>query len=82
MKKIFVTGGSGYIGSVVTLRLIERGYDVAVFDNLERGHQENIDRLINCSSAGCGKMDFIRGDLRNAAEIEAAMDGAVRTKRA
>ena len=38
MKKILVTGGSGYIGSVVMKRLLERGYDVTVFDNLERGH--------------------------------------------
>ena len=38
MKKILVTGGSGYIGSVVMKRLLERGYDVSVFDNLARGH--------------------------------------------
>lgn len=34
MNKILVTGGSGYIGSVVTKRLLVRGYDVSVFDNL------------------------------------------------
>lgn len=39
MKKLFVIGGSGYIGSVVVKRLLERGYDVFVFDNLERGHR-------------------------------------------
>ena len=37
MMKVFVTGGSGYIGSVVVKRLVERGYDVAVFDDLARG---------------------------------------------
>lgn len=52
MKKVFVTGGSGYIGSVVALRLIERGYDVTIFDNLERGHRENIDRLTDCRIGG------------------------------
>lgn len=62
--KILVTGGSGYIGSVVVKRLIERGYDVTVFDNLERGHRENVDP----------KAWLIVGDLRNAAEIEKAMD--------
>ena len=40
MKKVFVTGGSGYIGSVVTKRMLERGYDVTVFDNLDVAHQE------------------------------------------
>ena len=39
IEKILVTGGSGYIGSVITKRLLERGYDVSVFDNLERGHR-------------------------------------------
>lgn len=41
MKKILVTGGSGYIGSVVVRDLIARGYEVTVFDNLERGHRHN-----------------------------------------
>jgi len=42
-KHVLITGGSGYIGSVVTKRLLERGYDVTVFDNLERGHRCNVD---------------------------------------
>ena len=41
--KVFVTGGSGYIGSVVVKRLLERGDSVTVFDNLERGHRCNVD---------------------------------------
>lgn len=63
MKKILVTGGSGYIGSVVVRRLIERGYEVVVFDNLERGHRQNVDP----------KAKLIVGDLRNATEIEAVL---------
>lgn len=62
--KVFVTGGSGYIGSVVAKRLVERGYDVVVFDNLERGHRCNVDPAAK----------LIVGDLRNAAEIDAAME--------
>ena len=63
MKRIFVTGGSGYIGSVVVRRLLERGYDVTVFDNLERGHRCNVPSEVKLAV----------GDLRNAEEIEAAM---------
>ena len=63
-RKLLITGGSGYIGSVVTKRLLERGYDVAVFDNLERGHKCNIDT----------RAELIVGDLRNADEIHAAME--------
>ncbi|MDO4533377.1 MAG: NAD-dependent epimerase/dehydratase family protein, partial [Coriobacteriia bacterium] len=33
-KTILVTGGTGFIGSHTCVELIERGYDVAVVDNL------------------------------------------------
>ena len=36
--KLLVTGGAGYIGSIVTRQLIGAGHDVVVLDNLERGH--------------------------------------------
>ena len=64
MNKIFVTGGSGYIGSVVVRRLLERGYAVTVFDNLERGHRCNVPETSR----------LIIGDLRNAEEIRVAMN--------
>ena len=63
MTRILVTGGSGYIGSVVVKRLIERGYNVTVFDNLERGHRYNV--YVNA--------ELTAGDVRNADEISAAM---------
>lgn len=63
MKKIFITGGSGYIGSVVVKRLLERGHDVTVFDNLERGHKCNVD----------ARAKLIVGDLRNHDDIHTAM---------
>ncbi len=53
--KVFVTGGSGYIGSVVVKRLLERGDQVIVFDNLERGHRCNLD----------SRAEFVEGDLRD-----------------
>lgn len=61
--KILVTGGSGYIGSVAIRRLMAAGHEVAVFDNLERGHRETIPEGVALHV----------GDLRNAGEIEAAV---------
>ena len=37
--KLLVTGGAGYIGSVVSAQLLAHGHDVTVLDNLERGHR-------------------------------------------
>ena len=42
-RRILVTGGAGYIGSVTTLELLDAGYDVVVADNLSRGHREAVD---------------------------------------
>ena len=37
--RVLVAGGAGYIGSVVTDRLLEAGHEVTVFDSLVRGHR-------------------------------------------
>ena len=42
MPKILVTGGAGYIGSITTRCLIERGHQVVVVDDLSRGHRRNV----------------------------------------
>lgn len=39
-KKILVTGGGGYIGSVATYLLLGRGYEVVVVDNFSTGYEE------------------------------------------
>ncbi|HEY6417228.1 MAG TPA: NAD-dependent epimerase/dehydratase family protein, partial [Acidimicrobiales bacterium] len=35
--KLLVTGGAGYIGSIVAQKLLEAGHEVVVLDNLYRG---------------------------------------------
>ncbi len=60
--KILVTGGAGYIGSVVTEQLIHSGQSVVVFDNLYQGHRE----AVHPQAA------FVQGDLADAAAVDAA----------
>ena len=38
--KLLVTGGAGYIGSVVTRLLLDAGHEVVVLDDLRTGHRE------------------------------------------
>ncbi len=42
MKRIFVTGGAGYIGSHVVKALGEKGHDVLVYDILSKGYREAV----------------------------------------
>ncbi len=40
---VLVTGGAGYIGSVMTERLVAQGHHTVVYDSLELGHREAVD---------------------------------------
>jgi len=40
--KLLVTGGAGYVGSVCTALLVERGHEVVVLDNLSTGHRDAV----------------------------------------
>jgi UDP-glucose 4-epimerase len=42
MPRLLVTGGAGYIGSVVAAQLVEAGHDVTVLDNLSTGHADAV----------------------------------------
>lgn len=41
--RVLVTGGAGYIGSVVTEELLNDNHDVVVYDNLQKGHRDAVD---------------------------------------
>jgi len=42
--RVLVTGGAGYIGSVITDQLIDDGHAVVVYDNLSKGHADAVAR--------------------------------------
>lgn len=63
--KAFITGGAGFIGSHLAERLLARGEEVVVLDNLSTGRIENI--------AACRDekaFRFVKGDVRDAALVQ------------
>jgi UDP-glucose 4-epimerase len=61
--KLLVTGGAGYIGSIVAAQLVDGGHDVTVLDSLYRGHAQAV-------PAGARHLDV---DLNDAAATTAAL---------
>lgn len=68
--KIFITGGAGYIGSHTVLAALRSNHEVVVFDSLERGYKEALERVEKLSGK---KIKLIQGDLRKKDEIDNAL---------
>ncbi len=68
-KKIFVTGGTGFIGSHTILSLLQRGYDVIAYDSLRNSSFKSLERvkeiLKNDNPNEEIKLEFIKGDIRD-----------------
>jgi len=64
MKRIFVTGGAGYIGSHAVKVLGEHGYEVLTYDNLSTGHRESI-LYGDLVEGDLGDKDLLRRTLRD-----------------
>lgn len=55
-RRVLVTGGAGFIGANLIRLLVDRGFQIAVLDNLTCGCREHLDGL---------PIEFIQGDIRN-----------------
>ena len=60
MAKILITGGAGYIGSHTALELLNKGYEVVVYDNLSNSSQESLRRVEELTGK---KVAFYEGDI-------------------
>ena len=69
--KLLVTGGAGYIGSIVAQQLLDAGHEVVVLDSLERGHREAVPE-----GARLAEVDLLDAE-RVAATVAEGFDGAL-----
>lgn len=69
-NKILITGGAGFIGSNLSLKLLSKGYEITVLDNLSEQIHGNSSSLFKSIE---GKVNFIKGDVRNAEDWEKAL---------
>jgi len=75
--RILITGGAGFIGSHIALRLIEKGYDVTVLDSLlAQIHGENPDETSPLYCSIKDKVRFIKADVCDRAALESVISDA------
>jgi UDP-glucose 4-epimerase len=78
--KVLVTGGAGYIGSVVTEELVKDGHDVVVYDSLYKGHREAVvdgAQFVQADLADAGRLRETFSTYRIEAVIHMAADSLV-----
>jgi nucleoside-diphosphate-sugar epimerase len=69
-RKVLVVGGAGYVGSVLTTRLLEAGAQVRVLDQLIYDNGFSLQHLLDNE-----RLSFLHGDLRDADTFARAADG-------
>jgi dTDP-L-rhamnose 4-epimerase len=74
-KNILITGGAGFIGSNLALKLIERGHSLTVLDNLSKQiHGTDPKHTSPLFKSILGKVNFIEGTVTSKADWEKAID--------
>jgi nucleoside-diphosphate-sugar epimerase len=67
--KVTITGGAGYLGSVLTALLLAEGHQVRVLDSLIHGGESLLGTWCHPG------FEFVRGDVRDRAKVKAAISG-------
>jgi len=67
-KRYLVTGGTGFIGAALVLRLLENGHRIRVLDNNSRGAERRLGKSV-------GDVEMVVGDIRSGDVVDRAVQG-------
>ncbi|WP_308748511.1 UDP-glucose 4-epimerase GalE [uncultured Anaerococcus sp.] len=67
MKNVLITGGAGYIGSHTAVELLNKNYNVIVYDNLSNSSRISIDRVEEITGK---KISFYEADILDKAKLK------------
>ena len=74
MKKVLITGGAGFIGSNLALRLLKENFEVTILDNLSpQIHGDDPDTTSPLYRAIKNEVKFIKGTVTSKADWEKAI---------
>jgi dTDP-L-rhamnose 4-epimerase len=74
MKKVLITGGAGFIGSNLSLKLLEKGYEITILDNLSpQIHGDNAEMTSPLYLSIKDKVNFIKGCVTSKADWQQAI---------
>ena len=61
--RVLVTGGAGYIGSVIVEELLQQGHEAVIYDSLAKGHRSALEPGV----------PLIEGDVRDTERVRVAL---------
>ena len=70
-EHILITGGAGYLGSILTRLLLEKGYRVRILDNMTYGY----DSILPLGEKYKNELSVVIGDIKDSEAIITALDG-------
>jgi UDP-glucose 4-epimerase len=71
VTKILITGGAGFIGSSLAKRLLSKGNEIVIYDNLATGRKENLDFV-----KGAENFTFLNKDMLDIKSLEEAISNS------
>lgn len=72
MKRILITGGAGFIGSHIAVELLEKDFDVIVYDNLSNSSKESLKRVEKITGK---KLTFYKADVLDKEKMKDVLKG-------